>query len=77
MAIIRKNENILGMDIGGSKINVVVWDGQKIVEQKQIVGAPNKDNLKAIVGEWGLRKIGVGVPGIFDAISGRSWPYDY
>ncbi len=70
MATTRKKENILGVDIGGSKINVVVWDGEKIVEQKQIVGAPNKDKLKTIAGEWGLQKIGVGVPGIFDATSG-------
>jgi len=70
MATTRKKENILGVDIGGSKINMVVWDGEKIVEQKQIVGAPNKDKLKTIAGEWGLRKIGVGAPGIFDATSG-------
>lgn len=66
-----KKENILGVDIGGSKINLVVWNGQKIVEQKQITGAPNKENLKAIVGEYGLLKIGIGVPGIFNAINGQ------
>jgi len=65
-----KKENILGCDIGGSKINVVVWNGKKVVEQKQI-GVPNKNNLKAIIGEYGLRKIGIGVPGIFDAKNGR------
>ena len=69
MTIKIKKEKILGVDIGGSKINVIVWDGKKVVKQKQI-GAPNKDNLKAIVGECGLRKIGIGVPGIFDAAAG-------
>ncbi|PIX02980.1 hypothetical protein COZ78_02845 [bacterium (Candidatus Gribaldobacteria) CG_4_8_14_3_um_filter_42_11] len=66
-----KNENILGVDIGGSKVNLVVWDGQKIVEQKQITGDPNKDNLKAIVEEYDLQKIGLGVPGIFNMATGQ------
>lgn len=65
------NENILGVDIGGSKVNFVVWNGQKVVEQKQIASSPNKDNLKAIIGEYGLRKIGLGVPGVFDSKSGQ------
>ena len=69
MITTRKKENILGVDIGGSKVNFVVWDGQKIVEQKQVAGTPNKDNLKAIVGEYGWRKIGVGVPGIFSMVT--------
>ncbi|MDD5750041.1 MAG: ROK family protein [Candidatus Pacebacteria bacterium] len=67
----KQKENVLGIDIGGSKINVVVWDGRGVVEQKRVNGSPKQSVLKAIGLEYGLRKIGVGVPGVFDAYKGQ------
>ena len=66
-----KKENILGVDIGGSKIGLVVWDGKKVVKQL-FIGKPTLAKLKEGIGRLGnIKKIGMGVPGIFDEKTGR------
>lgn len=54
---------VLGIDIGASKINIVVWNGKKIVD-KWLSEEATKEKLKQGVGQFDIKKIGIGVPGI-------------
>ncbi len=69
--ISNKKENILGVDIGGSKIRMVLWNGKKVLKEWQSETA-NLENLKKGLdffnGALGstYSKIGVGLPGLLD-----------
>jgi len=66
-----KKENILGVDIGGSKINFVAWDGRKIIKQV-LIQKPTIAKLKRGIEQFPeIKKIGFGAPGIVDAKTGK------
>ncbi|MFH0739507.1 MAG: ROK family protein [bacterium] len=64
-------ENILGIDIGGSKIKMVLWDGQKVLQEWKSETA-NLENLKKGLEFFGRAlgsadfKVGIGLPGLLD-----------
>ncbi len=70
--------NIIGLDIGGTKISGVVWDGKKVIEELTIVTPKNlfefeKNVLKLadfLSASRNIRGIGVGVAGKVDPKSG-------
>jgi len=63
--------NVIGIDIGGTKITGIVFDGKKIVKELKIVTPKNKSDfiysLKHLVNFLStginIKKIGIGVPG--------------
>src|SRR3989344_7577153 len=59
-----KKRYIIGIDIGGSKIRAVWWDGRKIVKAKEIKTPKNLGGLKKTLRKGGgVTKIGIAVPG--------------
>lgn len=61
---------ILGVDIGGSKINMVLWDGKKIIGKwrtKEVSIAKLKEGLS----HFQISRVGIGVAGILDYQSGK------
>ena len=63
--------NILGVDIGGSKIRMVLWNGTKVLKEWQSETA-NLENLKKGLEFFNkalgsaYSKVGVGLPGLLD-----------
>lgn len=65
-----KKDLILGVDIGGSKINMILWDGKKIIENwhtKEV----SLENLKKGISHFNISKIGIGMAGTLDYKTGR------
>lgn len=60
----------MGVDIGGSKINIIAWDGQKIVGRWQ-GREVSLAKLKEGVGSFSFSQIAIAVPGLFDKQTGR------
>ena len=66
---VNKKNLVLGVDIGGSKINVVVFDGKKIIDSWQ-PNEVNLENLKNGISRFNIKKIGIGMAGVLDYKSG-------
>ncbi|KKT38864.1 hypothetical protein A2W54_03700 [Candidatus Giovannonibacteria bacterium RIFCSPHIGHO2_02_43_13] len=71
MTLIRANKRIIGIDIGGSKIRAVLWDGKKVLSARQIKTPKNlndfrKEIIKLTTWQPGcqVEKIGIGAAGI-------------
>ena len=72
-------KNIIGLDIGGTKINGVVFNGNKIIEQLTIVTPKNlfefERNLLKLVDFLSANKkihaIGIGMAGLIDSKKGK------
>ena len=62
-------KTVLGIDIGGSKINMVVFDGKKVVDSLQM-GEVNLENLKQGILHFKNSKIGVGAAAVLDYKTG-------
>ncbi|MBU3942739.1 ROK family protein [Patescibacteria group bacterium] len=60
---------IIGVDIGGSKINIIVWDGQKVVDSWRTNEVSLK-NLKRGISYFNISKVGIGVAGVLDYKTG-------
>lgn len=65
-----KQDLILGMDVGGSKIQLVVWDGQEILQRKT-VQEPTIEKLKTEILEFNIDKVGLAIPGFLDFQQGK------
>jgi len=65
-----KKDLILGIDIGGSKINMIVWDGRKVVDSWQ-TNEVNLENLKKGISHFNISKVGIGMAGVLDYKTGR------
>ncbi len=65
-----KNKLALGVDIGGSKINIVVWNGQKIIERWQSKGV-SLAKIKAGLSRFPVSRVGIGIAGILDHKKGK------
>ena len=70
--MVNQKENILGVDIGGSKIRMVLWNGKEVLKEWQSETA-NLENLKkglnffgGALGSPDFSKVGVGLPGLLD-----------
>ena len=61
---------ILGLDIGGSKINTVVWNGKKIIDrwQSKVVSLAK---IKEGLSRFPVSRVGIGVAGVLDYKSGQ------
>lgn len=65
---------IIGIDIGGTKIRGVLWDGKKVVRSREFATPKNKDNLRkklvaltaSLSGQNPVRAIGIGAAGIVE-----------
>ncbi len=62
-------ENILGVDIGGSKIKMILWDGHKILKEWRAEQA-TLENLKNGLKFFNAQKIGIGAPGLLHKFQG-------
>ncbi len=62
--------NILGVDIGGSKIKMVLWDGRKILKEWRAEEA-TLENFKKGLDFFSVEKIGIGAPGILNFKTGE------
>jgi len=67
----KSKNHALGIDIGGSKIKMVLWDGEKVLKEWKSETA-NLENLKKgleffnrALGPVGF-KVGIGLPGLLD-----------
>lgn len=61
---------ILGVDIGGSKINIVVWNGSKIIDRWQTKGV-SLTKIKEGLSRFPVSHVGIGVAGVLDYKKGR------
>ena len=61
---------VMGVDIGGSKINIIVWDGRKVIEAWQ-TDEVNLENLKKGISRFNISKVGIGMAGVLDYKTGR------
>ncbi|MBI2350287.1 MAG: ROK family protein [Deltaproteobacteria bacterium] len=65
---------IIGIDIGGTKIRAVLWDGRRVVRAHEFPTPKNKDDLKEglmtlvshLSREKSIRAIGIGAAGIVE-----------
>jgi glucokinase len=64
-----KKNLALGIDIGGSKINAIVWDGKKVVDQWQTNQA-SAENLSSCISRFNISKVGIGMAGVLDYNTG-------
>lgn len=61
---------VLGVDIGGSKINIIVWNGKKVIDSWQ-TNKVNLENLKKGILNFNISKVGIGMAGVLDYKTGR------
>jgi predicted NBD/HSP70 family sugar kinase len=54
---------VLGVDIGGSKINIIVWDGKKIIDRWQSKEV-NLAKIKAGISRFNISRVGIGLAGV-------------
>lgn len=77
---------VIGIDIGGTKIRGVLWDGERIVRAREFPTPKNKNNFKKRVGtlisllgsQKAIKGIGIGAAGIVGKttlISSPNIPY--
>jgi len=64
-----KKNLTLGVDIGGSKINIIVWDGKKVIDSWQ-TNEVNLKNLKKGILHFNISKVGIGIAGVLDYKTG-------
>lgn len=62
-------ENILGIDIGGSKIKMVLWNNHKPLKEWKTEKA-TLENFKKGLANFDCEKIGIGAPGLLDFKTG-------
>lgn len=70
---------IIGLDVGGTKIEGIFWDGKKIISGQKIKTPRNKKGflaaldrlIKGLMGVKGARGIGVAMAGAIDISRGR------
>ena len=60
---------IVGVDIGGSKINIIVWNGRKVIDSWQTSEVSLK-NLEKGISHFNISKIGIGIAGVLDYETG-------
>lgn len=60
----------LGVDIGGSKIKMLLWDGQKVLEKWQTKKVGLAELQKGIA-RFNVPRVGIGVPGLVEAKTGK------
>lgn len=60
---------VVGVDIGGSKINIIVWDGRKVIDSWQ-TNEINLENLKKGISHFNISKVGIGMAGVLDYKTG-------
>jgi len=60
---------VVGVDIGGSKINIIVWDGKKVIDNWR-ANEVNLENLKKGISHFNISKVGIGVAGVLDYKTG-------
>jgi predicted NBD/HSP70 family sugar kinase len=60
------NKLKLGIDIGGSKILAVLWDGKRVVE-KYLSEEVTVETLEEIIFPSKASQVGLGIPGILDS----------
>lgn len=60
----------LGVDIGGSKIKMLLWDGQKVLERQQ-TNQVTLLELQRGIEKFNIPKVSIGVPGLVDAKTGK------
>lgn len=62
------NYRVIGIDIGGSKIRAVSWDGKRVFKATEIKTPKNLTAFKKLLGDilknYRAKKIGIGVPGV-------------
>ncbi|PWB38928.1 MAG: hypothetical protein C3F02_01565 [Parcubacteria group bacterium] len=63
-------KTVVGIDIGGSKINLVLWDGRKIIDRWHSRGV-SLAKLKAGLDRFPAWRVGIGLAGILDFKTGR------
>lgn len=64
-----KKNLAVGVDIGGSKINIIVWDGRKVIDSWQ-TNEVNLENLKKGISHFKSSKVGIGMAGVLDYKTG-------
>lgn len=69
MAGIKKENLVLGVDVGGSKINIIVWNGRKVTDSWQ-TNEVNLENLKKGILSFDVKRVGIGMAGILDYKTG-------
>ncbi|MDP3953911.1 MAG: ROK family protein, partial [bacterium] len=60
---------ITGVDIGGSKINIIAWNGREVIDNWRTEKV-SLVKLKEGISYFDALKIGMGVPGILDRKTG-------
>jgi len=60
----------IGVDIGGSKINIIVWNGRKVIDNWQAKEV-SLAKLKEGISYFNILKVGIGVAGVLDYKTGR------
>jgi predicted NBD/HSP70 family sugar kinase len=61
----KPNQPILGIDVGASKINAILWHKNHIIKQQKSTNVTKKE-LRRIINDFSVSKIGIGFPGIVD-----------
>jgi len=61
---------IIGVDIGGSKINIIVWNGKEVIDNWRTEEV-SLAKLKEGISYFDILKLGIGVAGILDHKTGR------
>lgn len=65
-----KSNLILGIDVGGSKINIIIWNGKKVLNNWQTEDV-SVEKLKEGISRFKISKIGIGMAGILDHKTGH------
>ena len=69
MTIKMNKKLVMGVDIGGSKINIIVWNGKKVIDNWQ-TDEVNLENLKKGISYFKSSKVGIGMAGVLDYKTG-------
>lgn len=64
-----KKNLVLGVDIGGSKINIVVWDGKKVIDRWQ-TDKVTPDMLRKGILKFNVSRVGIGAAAVLDFKTG-------
>jgi predicted NBD/HSP70 family sugar kinase len=66
----KTNKNlVLGVDIGGSKINIVVWDGKKVIDNWKTKEV-SVEKLKEGISFFNIPKVGIGMAAVINFKTG-------
>jgi predicted NBD/HSP70 family sugar kinase len=67
----KTNKNlVLGVDVGGSKINMVVWNGKKVIDSWQTDEVTLK-KLKEGISSFNIPKVGIAMAAVLDFKTGK------